>query len=105
MTKRDIVRTISEQLGLSQLQTRRVVQRTFEEIINTLAREGRIELRNFGVFEVKRRKGRVARNPRTGEPVEVPDRVVIRFKPGKEMVLRIRTIHRRLAGHGSTHYD
>jgi len=58
MTKRDIVRSISEQLGLSQLQTRQVVQRTFEEIINTLAREGRIELRNFGVFEVKRRKGR-----------------------------------------------
>jgi nucleoid DNA-binding protein len=103
MTKRDIVRSISEQLGLSQLQTRQVVQRTFEEIINTLAREGRIELRNFGVFEVKRRKGRLGRNPKTGDPVEVPERVIVRFKPGKEMVLRIRSLHRRLTGNGVSH--
>ncbi len=103
MTKRDIVRSISEQLGLSQLQTRQVVQRTFEEIINTLAREGRIELRNFGVFEVKRRKGRLARNPKTGDPVEVPERIIVRFKPGKEMVLRIRSLHRRLTGNGVSH--
>jgi nucleoid DNA-binding protein len=97
MTKRDIVRTISEQLGLSQMQTREVVQRTFEEIVNTLAREGRIELRNFGVFEVIRRKRRKARNPRTGDPVEVPERFSVRFKPGKEMTNRIRSLQRRLS--------
>ena len=47
--------------------------------------EGRIELRDFGVFEVKRRKPRKARNPQSGETVQVPERVAVRFKPGKEM--------------------
>ena len=47
--------------------------------------EGRIELRNFGVFEVKKRKARQARNPRTGETVMVPERCVVRFKSGMEM--------------------
>lgn len=97
MTKRDIVRSISEQLGVSQVQTREIVQRTFDAILETLAREGRIELRNFGVFEVKRRKSRTARNPRTGDPVDVPERFVVRFKPGKEMIVRIRDLERRLA--------
>lgn len=96
MTKRDIVRVISEELGLSQVQTREVVQRTFDAIVETLAREGRIELRNFGVFEVKRRKPRAARNPRTGEQVDVPERFVVRFKPGKEMKIRIRNLYRRI---------
>ncbi|MCS7238931.1 MAG: integration host factor subunit beta [Thermoguttaceae bacterium] len=101
MTKRDIVRVISEELGLSQLQTREVVQRTFDAIVETLAREGRIELRNFGVFEVKRRKPRTARNPRTGDQVDVPERFVVRFKPGKEMKIRIRNLQRRLASQGA----
>lgn len=102
MTKRDIVRVISEQVGVSQVQTREIVQRTFDAILETLAREGRIELRNFGVFEVKRRKARTARNPRTGDPVVVPDRFVIRFKPGKEMIVRIRNLGRLAAQGGRT---
>jgi hypothetical protein len=52
--------------------------------------EGRIELRNFGVFAVKKRKPRKARNPRTGRPVKVPARLVVTFKPGREMEERIR---------------
>src|SRR5208337_1760512 len=55
-------------------------------------RDGRIELRNFGVFEVKRRKARKARNPRTGERVDVPPKNVVTFKPGKEMEERIRQL-------------
>ena len=52
--------------------------------------QGRIELRNFGVFEVKKRKARKARNPRTGDKVEVPPKCVVTFKPGKEMEERVR---------------
>ena len=77
-------------MDLTQLLTKRVVQRIFDSIIETLIREGRIELRNFGVFEVKWRKGRRARNPKTGEAVEVDPKCVVTFKPGKEMEDRVR---------------
>ena len=89
LTKKDIVRTISEEIGLTQQQTKDVVQRTFDAIIEALASERRIELRNFGVFEVKQRAARTARNPRTGVQVEVPEKFVVTFKPGKEMEARV----------------
>lgn len=85
MTKKEIVKKISEEIGLTQLKTKEIVQRTLDEIIQTLVEEGRIELRNFGVFEVKRRAPRKARNPRTGDKVFVPAKNVVTFKPGKEM--------------------
>lgn len=92
MTKKEIVRDISEQLGLTQLKTKEIVQKTFDAILETLLREKRIELRNFGVFEVKRRKPRKARNPRTGERVDVEAKNVVTFKPGKEMEERVRNL-------------
>ena len=58
MTKKEIVKKISEDIGLTQLKTKDIVQRTLDTIIQTLVSEGRIELRNFGVFEVKRRAPR-----------------------------------------------
>ena len=61
----------------------------FDRITETLVDEGRIELRNFGVFEVKRRRARKARNPRTGESVSVPERSVVTFKAGLEMEERV----------------
>ena len=85
MTKKEIVRIISEELQLTQLKAKEIVQKTFDAIIETLVEEGRIELRNFGVFEVKKRAARNARNPRTGEKVLVPEKFVVTFKPGKEM--------------------
>ncbi len=85
MTKKEIVKKISEDIGLTQLKTKDIVQRTLDAIIDTLVREGRIELRNFGVFEVKVRAPRKARNPRTGDKVYVPSKNVVTFKPGKEM--------------------
>lgn len=90
MTKKEIVKTISDEIGLTQLKTKEIVQRTFDVIIETLVTEGRIELRNFGVFEVKRRAARKARNPRTGDKVDVPEKFVVTFKPGKEMDARVR---------------
>jgi integration host factor subunit beta len=85
VTKKEIVKKISEDIGLTQLKTKDIVQRTLDAIILTLVSEGRIELRNFGVFEVKRRAPRKARNPRTGDKVYVPSKNVVTFKPGKEM--------------------
>ncbi|MFM9011416.1 MAG: HU family DNA-binding protein [Planctomycetota bacterium] len=97
MTKKDIVRTIADQLELPQLRTKELVQRTFDALIDTLVREGRIELRNFGVFQIKRREARVARNPRTGERVPVQAKSVVTFKPGKEMEARVREFDRQRA--------
>ena len=92
MTKKEIVRSISEELGLTQLKTKEIVQKTFDAIIETLVEERRIELRNFGVFEVKRRAARKARNPRTAEEVMVEEKYVVTFKPGKEMEQRVRDL-------------
>ena len=90
MTKKEIVKTISEEIGLTQLKTKEIVQKTFDAIVDTLVEDGRIELRNFGVFEVKRRAARKARNPRTGDRVDVPEKFVVTFKPGKEMEERVK---------------
>ena len=89
VTKKEIVKAISEELGLTQLKTKEIVQKTFDAIVETLVADGRIELRNFGVFEVKKRAARKARNPRTGGQVEVPAKFVVTFKPGKEMEARV----------------
>jgi integration host factor subunit beta len=91
VTKKEIVKTISEECGLTQLKTKEIVQKTFEAIIDTLVEDSdhRIELRNFGVFEVKKRAARKARNPRTGSRVDVPEKYVVTFKPGKEMEERV----------------
>jgi nucleoid DNA-binding protein len=92
VTKKEIVKQISERIGLTQLKTKEIVQQTFDAIVETLLEVGRIELRNFGVFEVKQRKARKARNPRTGDKVDVPPKNVVTFKPGKEMEERVRQL-------------
>jgi len=74
---------------MTQLKTKEIVQKTFDAIVEALVEERRIELRNFGVFEVKRRAARKARNPRTGDRVVVPAKFVVIFKPGKEMEERV----------------
>jgi nucleoid DNA-binding protein len=92
VTKKEIVKQISERIGLTQLKTKEIVQQTFDAIVETLLEVGRIELRNFGVFEVKQRKARKARNPRTGDKVDVPPKNVVTFKPGKEMEEKVRKL-------------
>ena len=89
MTKRDIVARITAEIGLPASTVSKVVQQTLDAIIESLAADGRIELRDFAVFEVCRRKARKARNPRTGEVVMVPDRAAVKFTPGKEMSRRV----------------
>ena len=97
MTKKDIVRLVSEKTDLSQQQVKEIVQLTLESIIHVLVRDGRIELRNFGVFKVKERVARNARNPRTGEEVHVPQHETVAFKPGKLMISRVQGERRRKA--------
>jgi integration host factor subunit beta len=87
---------------MTQLKTKEIVQKTFNAIVDTLVDERRIELRNFGVFEVKRRAARKARNPRTGQRVDVPQKFVITIKPGKEMEEKVRELERRELGQANT---
>lgn len=86
LTKRDLVIRISEETGLIQQQVLTVVQKTLDYIAEALAKGDKVELRNFGVFEVKVRKARIGRNPNApATDVPIPERSVVKFKPGKEM--------------------
>jgi len=84
-TKKDIVKRIATKHNLSQQETKHVVQSVFDTVVDVLVSEGRLELRDFGVFHVKERAARKARNPRTGEEVTVPPRKVVTFKAGKRL--------------------
>lgn len=90
MTKKDIVLKVAEETGLKQQDVKRVVQKVLETIVVSLAAGNTVELRNFGIFKVKSRKGRTGRNPRTGEKVPVPPKRVVAFKPGLIMKRDVR---------------
>ena len=86
LTKRDLVIRISGEIGLTQLQTFDVVQKTLDYITEALSKGDKVELRNFGIFEIKIRKSRVGRNPnRPDADVAIPARATVKFKAGKEM--------------------
>ena len=82
MTKKDIVMKVSNDTNVAQVDVKKVVQKTLDVIVESLERGETVELRNFGVFKVKNRRGRIGRNPRTGEEVQVPEKKVVVFKPG-----------------------
>ena len=83
MTKRELVIQVAEKLGMTQHEVAEVVQTMFDTVIDTLVEGNRLEIRNIGVFEVKKRDARVGRNPRTGDDVPIPQKSVAFFKPGK----------------------
>jgi nucleoid DNA-binding protein len=86
MTKRDLVIRISNETGLVQQQVLDVLQKALDYIADAVAKGEKVELRNFGVFDVKIRKARVGRNPnQPGTDVPIPQRAVVKFKPGKDM--------------------
>jgi DNA-binding protein HU-beta len=89
MTKADIVEQIAAQTGLTKVETKAVVEGVFSTVMDILANGGRIELRGFGVFNVKSRKSRMARNPRTGTPVALDKRFVPIFKASPEFQGRV----------------
>lgn len=86
LTKRDLVIRISSETGLVQREVFDVIQKMLDHISECLANGDKVELRNFGVFEVKTRKARVGRNPKSPDTdVPIPARSVVKFKAGKEM--------------------
>ncbi len=89
MTKKELVKHIAEKFNISKLQARELVHETFEAIMAALIVEGRVELRNFGVFEIYHRKERIARNPRNNLPVVVKAKNVVSFQPGKELETKV----------------
>ena len=89
MTKKDIVCTIHQSFDIDRNLAQLAVQQVLDVVLETLVREGRVELRNFGVFEVQQRAARKARNPQTGNEVDVPEKYVVSFKPGRVMQQRV----------------
>ncbi|MFH1246109.1 MAG: HU family DNA-binding protein [Candidatus Omnitrophota bacterium] len=90
MTKKEIVLKIAEESNIKQIDVKKVVQKTLDEIIAALVRGEKVELRNFGIFKIKSRRGRTGRNPRTGETVPVAPKKVVVFKPGLVMKHQIK---------------
>ena len=90
MTKRDLVVRISKETGIVQEDVYAIIQKTLDYITESLVRQENIEFRDFGVFEVCVRKARIGRNPKKPENVvTIPERKVVKFKPGKEMKLKV----------------
>jgi DNA-binding protein HU-beta len=85
LTKADIVDVIASATGLTKVETEAVVDGFISTVINSLKEGKNIEIRGFGSFKVKKRRGRMARNPRTGEQVRVEEHYVPLFKVSKEL--------------------
>jgi DNA-binding protein HU-beta len=85
MIKYDIVSQVVNRTGLSKTKAEMAVETVFETMKRAMERGERIELRGFGVFNIRPRKTGIGRNPRTGEEVEIPPGKAVRFKPGKEL--------------------
>ncbi|MBM4149952.1 MAG: integration host factor subunit beta [Lentisphaerae bacterium] len=86
MTKRDLVMRIAKETGVVQEDVHVVLQKTLDYITEALTNGDHIEFRDFGVFEVCTRKARIGRNPNRPENVvQIPERKVVKFKPGKKM--------------------
>lgn len=90
MTKKDIVLQVAADTRLKQVDVKKAFQRVLDVVVAALSRGETVELRNFGIFKVKTRKGRTGRNPRTGEKVPVPPKKVVVFKPGLIMKRDVR---------------
>ena len=85
MIKLDIVNAVVSRANVTRTKAEQAVETVFEAIKNALGRGQRIELRRFGVFNVRPRKTGIGRNPRTGQEVSIPPGKAVRFKPGKEL--------------------
>ena len=85
ITKRELSDSIARKLEQTQIITREVIQAFLDECVKELAKSNRLEFRDFGVFETVKRAEKQARNPKTGEIVTVPPKMVVKFKPGRLM--------------------
>ena len=89
MTKKEIIEIVAQRTRQKKNHTKAIVECVFDVFIKMLAKEGRIEVRNFGVFKVKRTPARIGRNPVTKESADVPARNIVQFKAGKYMKDRV----------------
>ena len=89
ITKKELIDRIADGTGGRRVQVKRVIQRFLDEIIGELGRGNRLEFRDFGVFETKIRAARKAQNPKTLEPVDVPEKRTVKFKVGRLMKQRL----------------
>jgi integration host factor subunit beta len=85
ITKKELIDRIAESAGHRRVQVKKVIQQFLDEIVNELGQGNRLEFRDFGVFETKIRKARKAQNPKTLEPVSVPEKRTVKFKVGRLM--------------------
>jgi integration host factor subunit beta len=85
ITKKELIDRIAETSGARRVQVKKIVQQFLDEIVNELGKGNRLEFRDFGVFETKVRKARKAQNPKTLEPVAVPEKRTVKFKVGRLM--------------------
>jgi integration host factor subunit beta len=89
ITKKELIDRIAESTGDKRVLVKRVIQRFLDEIIEELGKANRLEFRDFGVFETKIRKARRAQNPKTLEPVAVPEKRTVKFKIGRLMKAKL----------------
>src|SRR6187551_1072070 len=89
ITKKELIDRIADGTNQRRVQVKRIVQQFLDEIVNELGKSNRLEFRDFGVFETKIRKARKAQNPKTLEPVEVPEKRTVKFKVGRLMKQRL----------------
>src|SRR5215813_5200937 len=85
ITKKELIDRIAQSTGQRRVAVKRIVQQFLDEVVAELGRGNRLEFRDFGVFESKLRKARKAQNPKTLEPVAVPEKRTVKFKVGRLM--------------------
>ncbi len=89
ITKKELIDRVADNSGNRRVQVKKVIQQFLDEIVNELGKGNRLEFRDFGVFETKLRKARKAQNPKTLEPVAVPEKRTVKFKVGRLMKQRL----------------
>ena len=92
ITKKELIDRIADNTGHRRVQVKKVVQQFLDQIVEELGKGNRLEFRDFGVFETKLRKARKAQNPKTLEPVAVPEKRTVKFKVGRLMKQRLAEI-------------
>ena len=89
MTKSELITLLSDKFQLVHKDAELSVKTIIDSLDNTLSKGGRVEIRGFGSFSLNHRPARLGRNPKTGEKVNVPEKFVPHFKPGKELKIKV----------------
>ncbi len=105
VTKKELTDRIADALDAKRTLVKQVVQRFLDEIIAELAAGNRLEFRDFGVFEVRTRKPRLAQNPRTLQRVPVPHKATVKFKVGRRMKLAVQPLAQKMGNSAEGHVE